>query len=136
MTIVLGVFGTALYALVIALGIYFRLETARFLAKHATITDVASLEAFKKLARRNMKAVYPFVGATLLGMVLSAQLIIHDPLLGFVTFLVLNGLVVWSGLSLRRVENRARELPCPDPTLAAAYRRIAQSWLSDSWPRF
>lgn len=136
MTIILGIIGIALYAMVIALGIYLRLETVRFLAKHATIADVASLEDFKNLARRNMKAVYPFIAAILLGMALSAQLIIHDPLFGFVTFLILNGLVVWSGLSLRKVENRARELPCPDPTLAATYQRIAQSWLSDPWPRF
>jgi hypothetical protein len=119
-----------------ALNIYFRLETVRFLAKHATITDLASLEDFKTLARRNMKAVFPLIAAFLVGMALNALLIKHDPLFGFVTFLLLNGLVVWSALSLRKVENRARELPCPDPALAARYQRIAQSWLSDPWPKF
>ena len=136
MSVALGIIGVALYAAAIAGGLYFRLQTARFLAKHATIADAAGLEEFKNLARRNMKAVYPFVAAIFLGMALSAQLIIHDPVLGFATFLLLNILVVWSGLSLRKVENRARELACPDPALAATYQRIAQSWLSDSWPRF
>jgi len=136
MTIIMGIMGIALYALVIALHLHFRRETVRFLVKHGTIADLASLEDFKHLARRNMKAVYPFIAAILVGMALSAQLIKHDPLFGFVTFLLLNGLVVWSALSLRNVEIRARELPCPDPALAAKYQRIAQSWLSDSWPRF
>jgi len=136
MTLVLGITGIALYAMAIALGIHFRMETVRFLAKHATIPDDASLEAFRNLARRNMKAVYPFVAAIVAGMALSAQLVILDPLFGFVTFLILNGLVVWTGFALRTVENQVRELPCPDPTLSATYRRIAQSWLSDAWPRF
>ncbi len=136
MTIVIGIVGIALYTIIIALNIYFRLETVRFLARHATIVDLASIEDFGNLARRNMKAVFPFIAAFLLGMALSAQLIKHDPLFGFVTFLLLNGLVVWSALSLRKVEKRARELPCPDPALAATYQRIAQSWLADPWPRF
>jgi len=136
MSIALGIIGIALYAMAIALGVHFRRATLGFLAKHASIADVASLEEFKSLARHNMQAVYPFIVAILLGMALSTQLIIHDPTLGFVTFLILNGLVVWSGLSLQKVERRARELPCPDPALAATYRRIAQSWLDDAWPRF
>jgi hypothetical protein len=101
------------------------------LAKHAAITDLASLEAFKNLARR-----LPLMAAFLVAMALSALLIIDDPLVGFVTFLLANGLVVWSALALRKVEIRARELPCTNPPLAATYKRISTSWLSDPWPEF
>jgi hypothetical protein len=133
MTVIIGL---GLYTVVIALNLFFRRETVRFLAKHAAITDLASLEAFKNLARRNMKAVFPLTAAFLVAMALSAFLIIDDPLVGFVTFLLANGLVAWSALALRKVEIRARELPCPDPALAAAYKRISTSWLSDPWPDF
>src|SRR6185503_11734417 len=101
--------GLALYTVVIALNMFFRQETVRFLAKHAAITDLASLEAFKNLARRNMKAALPLMAAFLVAMALSAFLIIVDPLVGFVTFLLANGLVVWSALALRKVEIRVRE---------------------------
>ena len=131
-----AIIGLALYAVVIALNLFFRRETIRFLAKHAAITDVAGLEAFKNLARRNMKAALPLMAAFLVAMALSAFLIIVDPLVGFVTFLLANGLVVWSALALRKVEIRVRELPCPDPALAATYKRISTSWLSDPWPDF
>jgi hypothetical protein len=131
-----SIIGFALYIIVIALNIYFRLEAVRFLAEHAAITDLGSLEDFKNLARRNMKAVFPLIAAFLVGMALSAQLIIHSPVFGFVALLFVNGLVVWSALALRKVESRARELPCPDPALAAAYQRISKSWLSDPWPNF
>jgi hypothetical protein len=133
MTIIIGL---ALYGVVIALNIYFRLETVRFLANHEAIADLASLEDFKNLARRNMKAVFPLIAAILVAMALSAQLIIHTPLLGFVTFLLVNGLLVWSALALRKVENRARQLPCPDANLAAPYQRVTKSWLSHPWPDF
>ena len=128
--------GYVLYAVVIALNIFFRRETVRFLAKHTAIIDSVSLEAFKNLARRNMKAVLPLTALFLVAMALSAFLIIHDPLFGFVAFLLANGLVVWSALALRKIEILARELPCPDPTLGAAYQRISKSWLSDPWPDF
>jgi len=128
--------GYVLYAAVIAVNIFFRQETVRFLAKHTALTDMVSLDAFENLARRNMKAVFPLTAVLLLAMGLSAFLIILDPLFGFVAFLLANGLVVWSALALRKVENRARELPCLDPALAVAYRRVSNSWLSDPWPDF
>ena len=106
------------------------------MAKHAAITDSASLEAFKNLARRNMKAALPLTAAFLVAMALSAFLIIADPLVGFVTFLLANGLVVWSALALRKAEIRVRELSCLDPALADTYKRISKSWLSDPWPDF
>lgn len=134
--IVLAIIGLAVYAIVIALMLNFRLDTARFLAKHAAITDLASLEDFKNLARRNMKAVFPLVAAFLVAMALSAQLIVLSLVFGFVTLLIVNGLVVWSALALVKVENQARELPCLDPTLAASYQRVSKSWLSDPWPNF
>lgn len=128
--------GDVLYVVVIALNLYFRRETVRFLAKHTAIIDSVSLQAFKSLARRNMTAVWPLTAVFLVAMACSAFLIIHDPLFGFVAFLFANGLVVWSALALRKVEIRARELPCPDPALGAAYQRISKSWLSDPWPDF
>ena len=128
--------GLAVYALVIATNILFHREAVRFLETHAAITDKASLEAFKNLARRNMKAVFPLIGAFIVGMTLTARLIIHYPLIGFTTFLLINVLLVSSALALNKVERWARELPCPDPALASEYQRISQSWLSDLWPGF
>ena len=128
--------GLALYVTIIALNIRFRSETLRFLAAYPAISDTRSLEALKTVARRNMKAVLPFVAATLAAMGLTAQLIVYNRLIGFVTFLLANVMLVWSALALRQAENLARSLPCPDPSLAVAYSSVVKSWLSDPWPRF
>src|SRR5687767_5674570 len=131
-----GILGIALYAVVIGFNLFFRRETLRFLAQHAAIADLTDLEAFKNLARRNMKAVLPLLALIILGMILIAQLVIYDPLSGFVSFLLVNGLLAWSALYLRKVETRARALTCLDPALVTEYQRVANLWLSDAWPRF
>jgi ABC-type transport system involved in cytochrome bd biosynthesis fused ATPase/permease subunit len=131
-----GILGLTLYAVVIGINLFFRRETVRFLAKNAAIADLTGLEAFKNLARRNMRAVFPLLVLIILGMVLIAQLVIHDPLFGFVTFLLVNVLLVWSALALRKVETLARALTCRDPALVSEYQRVANSWLCDPWPNF
>lgn len=128
--------GFVLYAVIVATNLYFRWETLGFLAKHPAIVDAEGLEAFKSLARRNMKAVFPMGALFLVAMGFSGFLVLHHPLVGFVAFLLANGLVVWSALALIRVERRARAVPCGDATLAADHERVSTSWLSKAWPDF
>ncbi len=132
----IGILGLLVYALVIVAILYARREVNQFLRQHDVIANSSDLEAFKRLARRNMKAVFPLAALFFAGMGLTAQLIIQHRVIGFVTILLVNGLVVGSALALNRVEKQARELSCSDPALESEYRRILESWLNDSWPRF
>jgi hypothetical protein len=132
----IAMLGLGLYAVVIAIIMRSRRETVQFLRRHHAITDRDSIDQFKALARRNMKTVPPLTGLFFVAMALTAQLIIHHRVIGFVALLLLTALVAWSALALNGVEKRVRELPCPDPALALEYERVAQSWLSDLWPRF
>ncbi|GMV80135.1 MAG: hypothetical protein AMXMBFR7_13190 [Planctomycetota bacterium] len=132
----LGILGLLVYALIIVALLYARWDVNQFLRQHAVIANSSGLEAFKRLARRNMKAVFPLTALFIAGMGLTAQLIIQHRLIGFVTILLVNGMVVGSALVLNKAEKQARELSCADPALETEYRSVAESWLNDSWPRF
>ncbi|MBE7464904.1 MAG: hypothetical protein HS116_15620 [Planctomycetes bacterium] len=132
----LGMLGLLVYALVIVAILYACWEVNQFLRQHEVIAHSSDLEAFKKLARRNMKAVFPLAALFFAGMGLTAQLILQHRVIGFVAILLVNGLVMGSALALSKAEKQARELSCSDPALEAEYRRVSESWLNDSWPRF
>ena len=126
----------AIYFVATLVLLWGRQEVARFLAAHTTIADVEALEAFKRVARRNMLVTLPYAVMLIAGVGLGLHLLTQDPVRGLVLCIVANVIFFLVIRKIRPLEIRSRELPCPDPALAAEYARVSRSWLQRLWPDF
>ncbi|SMF95930.1 hypothetical protein SAMN02949497_3308 [Methylomagnum ishizawai] len=126
----------AIYAIGTAIILYFARETKSFLASHASIDHPDGLEAFKRLARRNMTMALPYGLFMIIGVALGLHIVQQDNLAGFSLFAAANIPFMTAALALRRLEIQARELPCTDPVFIVEYNRVSRSWLQDLWPKF
>lgn len=126
----------AIYALATVVLLWGRQDVVRFLAAHSAITDAASLEAFKRMARRNMLVTLPYAVMLIVGIGIGLHLLSADPIRGLVLCVVANAVFFGVISTSRPLEIRTRELPCSNPALAAEYARISRSWLQKLWPDF
>ncbi|WP_417388631.1 hypothetical protein [Gimesia sp.] len=108
----------------------------RFLHQFPVMENSEILERLKPLVRTNMYFVP--VGLLFIGVALGTGLFClywHDLLeIGVVVVLWL----LSTGVAIRcsAIENRVRDMECPDPGLKAEYAAVCHSWLQRMFPDF
>lgn len=112
------------------------IEASGFLREHPVIRGPQSLEAFKAMARRNMRGSLVLLVSGLASLLVSVLLIDTHGVAAL--FLVLGAYAVQGLLSanLMRLERKTRELECPDAELKEAHRAVGQSWRKKMLPDF
>ncbi len=111
-------------------------EVQGFLATHATISDGASLEAFKSLARRNMKFAIVLIVLWIPGLLVGLHLINLYSIPGLVVLVASNALLFILARKIKARELDARSLPCADEILSAEYARVSEMWTKKLFPNF
>ena len=132
----LTVIYVVLYVLGIGASIWGRRETANFLRLHREIRSEASLEAFKELARGNMRLALVTIPVLVLGTLLGLVLIVRHGVLAGVGVVLTNAVLLIAGQMCGRLEKRARSLPAANETLAQEQRRVIESWQKKALPDF
>ncbi len=125
-----------LAALVIAITLWGRADVGRFLQSHKSIANAQDLLAFKVLVRRNMRVA---VVALLFGLLWGLAAAMTAWQLGLTGILIVLGVsvpVVLLGKITKKLEGKARSLPCPDAQLEAEYRAVGHSWSAKLFPDF
>lgn len=125
-----------LAAVLVIASLWGRFEVTRFLQTHAAIDSDESLSAFKTLVRRNMLVAIAGLGIGLLFGLSSAMLTFQMGLMGLLVVLIVAIPVFLLGRSSKKLEMRARNLPCSIAQLEPEYRRVGQSWHSKMLPDF
>jgi len=113
-----------------------RREVQGFLAIHTTIADAASLEAFKSIARRNMRFAICIIALFIPSLVVGFYLISLYSIHGLVVILVANALLIILARSTKKLEVRARTLSCTDETLRSEYHHVSETWTKKLLPDF
>lgn len=120
----------------VAVTLWGRYDVGRFLSQYGAIDGQESLLAFKTLVRRNMWIAIASLligfGYVITGALLSWQLGIR----GVLIVLAVSVPLFLSAQSTRKVEARARALPCADDRLEGDYRKVGHAWTSKPFPDF
>lgn len=111
-------------------------EARRFLREHPVIDGPPSLEAFKAMARRNMRGALVLIVCGVASLVVAVFLVNAHGSPGLA--IVLGAYAVHGLLSvyLVRLERRARELECPDAALREDHQAVGMSWRKKMLPDF
>ena len=113
-----------------------RIDVNRFLQSHTVIDNDESLSAFKSLVRRNMFVAIGVVGVGIVFGLSSALLAFQFGLFGLIIVVLIATPVFLLGRSSKKLETKAKSLPCLDAQIEAEYRRVGQSWTSKMLPDF
>lgn len=111
-------------------------EVRQFLRKHPAIDGSPALEAFKSMARRNMRGALLLLAFGAVSLVLAVALVNSYSTFGLLVVLgayFVHGVLA---LNLMRFERRARSLECSDEVLRFAHRSIGQAWRKKMLPDF
>jgi hypothetical protein len=121
--------------LLLTLSLRGRADLSRFLRERTAIADGADLDAFKALARRNMRLALAYLVVGLAFMAMGVVLLVTRGSLG--TLLLLGFTIPnwFLSKSTRESEARSRSLPSA-PEFAAEYARVGESWLKRALPDF
>ena len=111
-------------------------EVKRFLAAYSTINGASALEAFKRLARRNMIVTLICLPLGLISFLWSIYLVFNFATVGLAVILAVQAPVILFSLRLKKLEDRARNLNAADDTLKKEHRRVGESWLKKALPDF
>jgi hypothetical protein len=125
-----------LNAALMAVLIWARSVLVRFMARHSAIEDEASLTAFKTVARWNMFGALAFLACGVIAILWSWLLTNQYGLQGLIIVLGVSIPSLLISLSTKKLETRARALPCSDPALKVEYERISQVWVKKALPDF
>ncbi|HVS83883.1 MAG TPA: hypothetical protein VHE60_19270 [Pyrinomonadaceae bacterium] len=123
-------------ALLVGVTLWGRHEVNRFLGRHATIDSEATLLAFKILVRRNMWVAVASLMVGLFYLATSALLTWEFGIRGVLIVLAVSVPVFLTGRSTKKLEARAKSLPCDDEQLEVEYRRVGHAWTSKLFPDF
>ena len=113
-----------------------RHEATTFLASHSVINSVPAMEAFKRLARRNMIGALIFIPLGLVSIVWSVYLGFRLGLVGVAVVLAVQIPLFALGRNLKKYETRARSMGSSDATLAEEHQRISETWVKKAVPDF
>ncbi len=111
-------------------------EVKQFLVAYSTIDSAPALEAFKRLARRNMIVTLIYLPFGLVSLLWSVYLVFQFALQGLVVVLAVQTPVVFFSFRLNKLEGRARSLDAANDTLKEEHRRVAESWVKKALPDF
>jgi len=126
----------ALYVLGIGTSIWATRETAKFLRLHPQIRDEAGLDAFKELARVNMRLALMVIPVLVLGILVGLVLISGYGIWALFGVLVTNAALLIAGQVLGRLEKRVRSLPAATEALGQEHRRVSETWKKTMLPDF
>ena len=125
-----------IYLAILVLSGFVFSQTARFAKEHPTIDSARTLEAFKGLARTNMKLALVLLPLYGVGILLTLVLVVRYGLLGLAACLGVNALIGVLGLYGMRLEKTVRSLPAASEELRQEHRRVAESWVKKALPDF
>lgn len=111
-------------------------EVGQFLRKHSAIDGQQALEAFKILARRNMRGALILLASGVVSLIIA---IAGLKAYGSFGLLVVLGAYFVHGvlaINLTRLERRARTLKSSDETLHLVHQSVGQSWRKKMFPDF
>lgn len=120
----------------VAIALWGSREANLFLEAYSTIDSTTALEAFKRLARRNMIVALIYLPLGLISFLWSIYLVSHFATVGLTVVLAVQAPVILFSLRLKRLEDRARSLDASDDTLKEEHRRVGKSWLKKAFPDF
>ena len=123
------------YAILLVAWLAALLQLRQFLGAVLAIGDQAALRSYKALVRTQMYLALVGIVCLLGGLLLGMMLIYAWGTKGLAVVLITNVLVVFPGLYLKKVEERARGLSAV-PELADEYRRVSEAWLQKPLPDF
>jgi hypothetical protein len=123
------------FGLALVNGVASGIGVQSFLSRTKAIRSARDLASFKSMVRQQMLQAMLQMLLLLSGCVIGIYGIITSQI-GLLLVILLNGLILISGLVLRGSEQKARALPVEDPTLRQEYERVSKSWTSKPFPDF
>lgn len=123
-------------AVFIGISLWGRIDVSKFLRQYPAIDSDATLTAYKELVRRQMwgavVAMVLGIGYAILCMILTMQML----LTGVLIVIAVSAPIFLLGRSSKKIEQKARTLPCPDPKREIEYRKVAAAWTGKLFPDF
>ncbi|MEM9091769.1 MAG: hypothetical protein AAGC93_23895 [Cyanobacteria bacterium P01_F01_bin.53] len=132
MTFFIFAITTIIQAFTVALG---SRSINRFLAKHKSISSQRDLNAFKAIARNNMKGAAIILLVAPIGILCMLHLIISYGPIWLIPIFIVNIPMYIFSTKMKAIENKSRTLAC-EPHFQNEYARIGQTWLKKPWPNF
>ena len=124
------------YGVIFGLSAYAFAQTARFVRQYPTIDNARTLEAFKVLARSNMKLTLVLMPLYGVGILLTIVITLRHGLPGFLGALAVNGILGVFGMYGMSLEKKARSLPAATEELRREHQRVSESWVKKALPDF
>ena len=107
----------------------------RFLSAHPVINSPQDIESFKQMVRVQMYQALIQTGLLVIVNIIGVYgLITHRTNLLIV--LLLNGVILFMGKSMKGAEERARSMEVANAGLAAEYEHICKTWIEKALPDF
>lgn len=121
--------------LLVAMIFLARSALLNFLGTHQAIDSEAALNAFKHVARWNMRGalVYIVSGVVLMG--LAVLLVKQHGLIGVVVVLMFSIPSIFLGVNTKKLEDRSKTLTCNE-AFKAEYARVIDVWARKALPDF
>jgi hypothetical protein len=109
-----------------------------FLARHASIDSYQSMDAFKKMVRKQMmQALLQLVLLLATGVLPIYGLFTHKITFGqFLLCILFDFVILGLGKKGKEVEEKSRSLTVNDPSLEEQYKRICETWVKKPFPDF
>lgn len=121
----------------VAVVLWGRSETKRFLSSHTAISGISALDDFKCLARRNMIATLIYLPFALVSLLWAIFLSVKLQLAGLALVLVVQGILFLFSHNLKKLEIHTRSLDtCDDASIKDEYQRVCTSWVKKALPDF
>jgi hypothetical protein len=113
-----------------------RRELTDFAQQHPSIADTAAFEAYKDLARSQMRWAIVYIAIGFAGLLASIDLCSTGGLPMLAVVVGVNVPLMLLGRSNKQIEDRVRALPCADPNLAGEFEHVGASWVHKALPDF
>lgn len=107
-----------------------------FIARFGNISGQTALEAFKDIARDNMKMVFPALVLQLLALVAAKIILGSHTMTGTVVVFAALAFQIWFSRKARKTEFAIRALPAATSELDAQHKDISERWKRQLWPDF
>jgi hypothetical protein len=113
-----------------------RNEAKHFLSAYSAIDNMPALEAFKRLARRNMVVALIYLPVGLVSILWSIYLVSQFHLVGLAVVLAVQIPLFLLSQNLKKLEILTRSLDSSDATIKEEHQRVSESWVKKALPDF
>jgi len=120
----------------LAIMLWARYDLSRFLRTTSVISDEATLDEFKALARHNMYGAVAYLTLGAVFLAVGFCLVVRTGVVGTCLVLLFSIPGYYLSKSTRELEICSRMLRCTHPGIESEYARVRHSWLERLLPDF